>query len=157
METLKIKKIVEDLEDINYTRDGDAALDLRASGKWIINLDENKEEIINNEYEIKPNERILIKTGIKIEIPKWHYGQIKDRSGLAMKYGLNIMGGVIDENYRDEIGVIMINHGSKSYKLIKNERIAQMIIKKYTKVNVEYVDELNKTAREGGFGSSGTI
>ena len=154
---MKIKKVVGDLDEIKYLREGDAAIDLRASGIWIINLDADKKEVVNNEYEIKPNERILIKTGIKVAIPQGHYGHIKARSGLAMKHGLDTIGGVIDENYREEIGVIMINHGDKNYKLSKNERIAQMVIKNYTKVKIEYVDELDKTNREYGFGSSGTI
>ena len=153
---LKVKNLVDGLDKISYNKEGDAAIDLRASGNWIIDLDSNKRELIREYYDIMPSERILIKTGIKVAIPQGHYGHIKDRSGLAFKHGLHVLAGVIDENYRDEIGVVLVNLGKNNYKLTKNERIAQMIIKKYEKVGIAYVDELDKTIRDGGFGSSGT-
>ena len=153
---LKVKNLVEGLDKINYGKDGDAAVDLRASGNFIIDLDSDKKEINSLEYEIKPGERILVKTGIKVAIPAGNYGHISGRSGLAMKHGLQPLAGIIDENYRDEIGVVLINFGSKSYKITKNERIAQMIIKPYTKVDVEYVNSLDLTNRDAGFGSSGS-
>ena len=153
---LKVKNLVDGLDKISYNKEGDAAIDLRASGNWIIDLDSNKRELIREYYDIMPSERILIKTGIKVAIPQGHYGHIKDRSGLAFKHGLHVLAGVIDENYRDEIGVVLVNLGKNNYKLTKNERVAQMIIKRYEKVDIEYVDELDKTIRDGGFGSSGT-
>src|SRR3989344_1207968 len=106
---LKVKSVVNNLDKVSYGREGDAAIDLRASGNWIINLDNERKEINSNEYELKPNERILIKTGIKVVIPKGNYGHISGRSGLAMKHGLQPLGGIIDENYREEIGVILVN------------------------------------------------
>lgn len=153
---LKVKNIVEGLDKINYNKEGDAGIDLRASGNFVINLDFDKKDISQEAYFINPGERILIKTGIKVAIPNGCYGHIKDRSGLAFKNGLHVMAGVIDENYRDEIGVVMINLGKKEYKLTKNERIAQMIIKKYERVQIEHVEDLDKTNRDGSFGSSGT-
>src|SRR3989344_6627958 len=153
---LKVKNLVDGLDKISYTKEGDAAIDLRASGNWIIDLDSSKRELIREYYDIMPSERILIKTGIKVAIPQGHYGHIKDRSGLAFKHGLHVLAGVVDENYREEIGVVLVNLGKNNYKLTKNERVAQMIIKRYEKVDIEYVDELDKTIRDGGFGSSGT-
>ncbi len=154
-EILRVKSLEEGLDKVSYIREGDAAIDIRASGIWVVDLDSDKKELKQNEYEIKPGERILIKTGIKVAIPDGFYGSIRDRSGLAFKHGLHTIAGVIDETYRDELGVVMVNLGTQPYKLMKNERIAQMIIAKYERVRIEYVDELDKTVRNGGFGSSG--
>ena len=153
---LKVKNTVEGLDKIGYSKEGDAGIDLRASGGFVINLDFEKKDIIQDCYFINPGERILIKTGIKVAIPQGHYGHIKDRSGLAFKNGLHVLAGVIDENYREEIGVVLVNLGKNEYKITKNERIAQMIIKKYERVNIENVEDLDKTNRDAGFGSSGT-
>ncbi|MEK6948327.1 MAG: dUTP diphosphatase [Nanoarchaeota archaeon] len=155
MENLKIKSLA-DIDKINYSRDGDAALDLRASGVWIIDLDSEKKEIVQDEYELKPNERVVICTGIVVAVPKGCYGSVRDRSGLAFNHGLHTLAGVLDENYRGELRVIIVNLGSRTYKLTKNERIAQLIIMEYKKVNVEYVDELDDTNRgNSAYGSSG--
>ena len=155
MATLKIKNL-NDMDKINYSREGDAAVDLRASGKFIIDLDFNKEEIEKDSYLINPGERILVKTGIQVEIPEGHFGNIKDRSGNAFNHGIHVLGGVIDENYRGEIGVILVNLSKKDFKINKNDRVAQMIISEYKKVNIEHVQELNETNRnKDGFGSSG--
>jgi len=153
--TLKIKSLEDSVERI-FQSEGDAGLDLRVSGNFIIDLDGEKKEVIQDFYEIKPTERILVKTGVAVAIPKGCWGEIKDRSGNALKYGLHILGGVIDETYRGEIGVILINLGSNVYRVNKNDRIAQMIISEYKSVNVEYVNELDNTTRgQGGFGSTG--
>ena len=147
---------VSDVEDVGYQKDGDAAIDLRASGTFIINLDEAKKEISGESYEIKPNERILVKTGIKVQIPKGHWGNIRDRSGLAFKHGIHHLAGVIDETYRGEIGVVVVNMGKKPYKITKNERIGQMIIAPYANVDIEYVKELDESNRgSSGYGDSG--
>ncbi len=153
---LKIKQVVEEIDKVSYSKEGDAAIDLRASGNFITDLDNlSKKELTSDYYYLEPKERILIKTGIKVALPKGHYGHIKDRSGLAFKQGLHVLAGVIDENYREEIGIVLINLGNNAYKIMKNEKIAQMIIKEYKKVNITYVDELDETNREAGFGSSG--
>ncbi|MBS3167935.1 dUTP diphosphatase [Candidatus Woesearchaeota archaeon] len=153
---LKIIKLVEGLDDICYSRQGDCGLDLRASGRWIVDLDSSKKEIEQDKYQLKPGERILIKTGIKMAIPQGYWGNIRDRSGLAFKHEIHTLGGVIDSNYREEISVIVVNHGILSYDLTKNERIAQIIIQKYETVQVHYVQDLDSTNRSDGFGSSGT-
>lgn len=156
MTKIRIIKLKEELTDINYSREGDAGIDLRASGIWVIDLDGDQKEIEQEEYEIKPMERIMIKTGVKIALEKGHWGSLRDRSGLSGKHGLHTLSGVLDETYRGEINVVMINLGAKSYKLIKNEKIAQLIIMPYAKVEIEYVKELEETNRDlNGFGSSG--
>ena len=93
-----------------------------------------------------------------VEIPKGYWGNIRDRSGLAFKYGLHNLAGVIDETYRGEIGVVMTNLGENPYVIKKNERIAQMIITPYERVNIESVEALEDSNRnENGFGSSGKL
>jgi dUTP pyrophosphatase len=152
---LKIKKL-GDVSDVGYSKKGDAAIDLRASGVWVINHDENEQELSLDEYTIQPGERIFIKTGIMVELPKGHWGNILERSGLAIKNGLQLIGGVVDENYRGEIGVIMLNTSRNPYTIKKNDRIAQMVIQPYINADIEYVDELDNTNRgKTGFGASG--
>jgi len=136
---LKVKKLVENAKLPERKREGDAGLDLYCI----------------EDVEILPNEIKLISTGIAIEIPKGYFGLIKDRSGLASK-GLHVLAGVVDENYRGEVKVVMINLGKEKIKLEKFSRIAQLIIIPYAKVEVEEVEELSETERGGkGFGSSG--
>lgn len=155
MPVLHIKKIT-DIDTPSYSREGDAAIDLRASGRWIIALDAGGKLVEQDKRTINPGERILVKTGIHIAIPKGHYGSIRDRSGIAYNHGLSTMGGVIDETYRGEIGVILHNHSSKEYTIAKNERIAQMIIMPYTTCEIQEVDDLDATNRsDGAYGSSG--
>lgn len=160
METqiLKIKKLKPEIDNIKFINEGDAGIDLRASGHFTTNLDfaVEKKEIENEFYYLEPGERVLVKTGIIAKIPKGHFGSIRGRSGLALNNGIQILGGVIDEAYRGEIGVILINTGKKPYQIKKNERIAQMIIQPYTKVEIQHHEELNKTERsDAGFGNSG--
>lgn len=107
---------------------------------------------------IKPNERKLIHTGIKIQLPENTEGQIRPRSGLALKHGITVLNspGTIDEGYRGEIGVILINHGSGEFKVEEGMKIAQLVIKPIIQVEVTEVLELTETTRgEGGFGSTG--
>ena len=154
-QTIKIKRVA-DVEPINYANEGDAGIDLRASGKWIVDLDSDKKEIEQESYELKPSERILVKTGIIAEIPKGFWGNIRDRSGLAFNHGIHTIGGVIDETYRGEIGIIIVNSSKKNYVISKNERIAQMIITPYIAADIAHVEELTESGRAaGGFGSTG--
>lgn len=105
---------------------------------------------------IKPNETELLKTGVAVEIPSGHYGQLHDRSGVAIKTSLCTKGGVIDENYRGEIGIVLVNTGNKYEVITLGTKIAQMVIIPVPKVKVVVVKELSKTDRgEKGFGSSG--
>ena len=149
-------KYIRDVEKIKYNREGDAAIDLRAAGAWTIELDKEQKEIEQQSYALSPGERILVKTGVSMAIPKGHWGSIRDRSGLALNNGIHCLGGVIDENYRGEIGVVIANLGSKQIVLQKNDRIAQIIISPYTKTNITEVQEHSTTTRNSdGFGSSG--
>lgn len=107
---------------------------------------------------IPPLSRGIVKTGIVLEIPESYYGRIAPRSGLAAKYGIDVLAGVIDSSYRGEIGVVLFNSdSSNSFTVNMGDRIAQLIIEShYNPVFVEVL-ELTETNRgEGGFGSSGT-
>jgi dUTP pyrophosphatase len=106
---------------------------------------------------IYPQERMLIKTGIVLEIPESFYGRIAPRSGLALKNGIDVMAGVIDSDYRGEIGVILYNTDKNTPFHIKiGDRIAQLIIEKYYTFDLQKEQIINSTERgSGGFGSTG--
>lgn len=140
--TLKIKRIDKKAILPNYAHEGDAGLDLYSINELVLN----------------PGERGLIHTGIQLELPKNTEAQIRPRSGLALKHGITSLNspGTIDEGYRGEIGVILINHGNESFKVEVGMKIAQMVIKPVFKVNVIESDDLSDSERsEKGFGSSG--
>jgi dUTP pyrophosphatase len=101
--------------------------------------------------------RKLVKTNISIAIPEGYYGRIAPRSGLAYKNGIDVLAGVIDSDYRGDIGVILLNTDHNlDFEVNVGDRIAQIIIEKYHSVNWETVETLDATVRsEGGFGSSG--
>ncbi|MFH1917187.1 MAG: dUTP diphosphatase [Nanoarchaeota archaeon] len=152
---LKIKQIIPDVTLPSYAHEGDAGLDLRASGTWIINLDTVHEEVTTDTLTLHPGERVIAKTGIALELPKGTWGNIRDRSGLG-RQGIHVLGGVVDENYRGEIQVVLVNLGKKPYDLTKNERIAQLIIAPYIALTIKKVKELTETKRAtGGFGHTG--
>lgn len=113
----------------------------------------------NENVLLEPGEYKLVKTGIKMEIPRGFEGQIRPRSGLAFKYGITVLNspGTIDADYRGEIGVLLINHGKELFKIQKGDRIAQMVLAAHARAPFEYVTDLTETDRgEGGFGSTGT-
>lgn len=142
MYTLKVKKLNEDAIIPRFAHKGDAGMDLYAI-----------EEVI-----IPKNETRLIKTGISIELPKMTEAQVRPRSGLALKHSITVLNspGTIDEGYRGEIGVILINHGKEDFIVNKHMKIAQMVIKPIYEVNIEEVKSLSDTDRgNGGFGSTG--
>ena len=141
---------------LEYSHKGDAGIDLRSSGIFIVDLDENKKELVSDSYELMPGDRILVKTGIVMEIPSGYFGNIRDRSGLAFKHGIHTLAGIIDEEYRGEIGVVLMNLGKKPFLIEKGDRIAQIIITPYKCVELCKVEILTDTVRgEGGFGSTG--
>ena len=110
------------------------------------------------EVVLKPMERKLIHTGIKIQLPKNTEAQIRPRSGLALKTGITVLNtpGTIDEGQRGEIGITLINLGTEEFKVEEGMKIAQMVIKPTLSLEVEEVVELTETSRgEGGFGSTG--
>ena len=130
-----------------YKTENSAGLDLRA--------------LLDKPMIIKPMERVLIPTGIFLEIPNGFEGQVRARSGLSIKYGLTMVNGVgtVDSDYRGELKVPMINLGSEEFKVESGDRIAQIVFAKYETVSFESVDsteDLEKTERgTGGFGHTG--
>lgn len=127
-----------------YATEGSAGLDICA--------------YIEDDIILKPLQRKLISTGIKIALPVGFEAQIRPRSGLALNYGITVLNspGTIDSDYRGEIGVVLINLGNDDFVIKNGMKIAQMVLVQYTKVNWDKVEELPKTIRnEGGFGSTG--
>lgn len=106
---------------------------------------------------IMPHARALIKTGLSLSIPDGYYGRIAPRSGLAYKHGIDVLAGVIDADYRGELGVILYNSGMNDFEINEGDRVAQLIIEKCHKVEWIEVNELETSVRsEGGFGSTGS-
>ncbi|XP_059614436.1 deoxyuridine 5'-triphosphate nucleotidohydrolase, mitochondrial [Phlebotomus argentipes] len=99
----------------------------------------------------------LVKTDIQIQVPEGCYGRVAPRSGLAHKNFIDVGAGVIDEDYRGNVGVILFNHSDIDFKVTKGDRIAQLICEKIFYPEVEEVQSLSETERgSGGFGSTGT-
>ena len=107
-------------------------------------------------FVLQPNERRLISTGLAVTLPVGTWGEIKPRSGLAVSHGIDVMAGVIDQDYIGEIKVLLVNTGNRPLKCQAGERIAQMVIQPYAAPNIMVVPQLVETHRgEGGFGSTG--
>lgn len=107
---------------------------------------------------LQPMERALIPTGLYIELPAGYECQIRPRSGLALKKGISLVNtpGTVDADYRGEIGVIVINLSSEPFVVNNGERICQMVIKQYTRVEWEQAESLEETSRgDGAFGHTG--
>lgn len=139
---LKIKLIHDEAKLPYRANEGDAGLDLFSIEEKII----------------KAGEAELVRTGIQIELPEGTEAQIRPRSGLAVKHSITVLNspGTIDEGYRGEIKIILINHGKKDFKVEKHMRIAQMIIAPVLQVELVQTEILSNTGRDkGGFGSSG--
>lgn len=127
-----------------YATEHSAGLDLRAH--------------IQDSITLKPLERIMVPTGLFIELPSGYEAQIRPRSGLAAKHGISIVNtpGTIDSDYRGEIRVILVNLSSQPFILNPGERIAQMVIARYERISWKQADQLSETERgSGGFGSTG--
>ncbi len=127
-----------------YETSGSAGMDIRAN--------------LNQMVVIEPLGRVLIKTGLFLELPNGFEAQIRTRSGMALKKGLSVLNspGTIDADYRGEIGVILVNISNEEKKIKNGDRIAQMIIAKIEQPKLIEVTELNETKRgAGGFGSTG--
>jgi len=108
------------------------------------------------DYILKPMERAIIKTGLQMEIPEGYFGSIRDRSGLAARYSIHVLAGVIDSHYRGEVGVVLVNLDRGEFRINKKDRIAQMLIQPIERVILKEVEELSNTLRgQGGFGSTG--
>ena len=113
---------------------------------------------IDEPITLKSLERVLVKTGLFISLPKGYEAQIRPRSGLAFKNGITVLNtpGTIDADYRGEIGIILVNLSTQEFTINDGDRIAQMVIAKHENAVWQEVDNLDETNRgEGGFGSSG--
>nr|XP_022899664.1 deoxyuridine 5'-triphosphate nucleotidohydrolase, mitochondrial [Onthophagus taurus] len=111
------------------------------------------------DYVIQPHGKEIVDLGLKIELPKGCYGRIAPRSGLAAKNFIDVGAGVIDEDYRGVLKVVLFNHSNMPFEVKKGDRIAQLICEKilYPELIEVDVNELQDTVRgEGGFGSTGT-
>ena len=107
---------------------------------------------------VAPGERRLIPTGLIFEIPEGHEGQVRPRSGLALKYGISIVNspGTIDSDFRGEVGIVLINHGAEPYLVEPLSRIAQIVIARVAQLPIEEAESLTETSRgAGGYGSTG--
>ncbi|MCX2496248.1 dUTP diphosphatase [Pedobacter sp. PF22-3] len=113
---------------------------------------------ITAEIILKPLQRLLVPTGLFIELPIGYEAQIRPRSGLAYKHGISIVNspGTIDADYRGEIKVLLVNLSDTDFKIVNGDRIAQMVVAKHETVSWQSVTELGETARgEGGYGHTG--
>jgi dUTP pyrophosphatase len=106
--------------------------------------------------DIRPGAQAMIPTGLSVAIPSGHYGRIAPRSGLAAKHGIQVHAGVVDSDYRGEMRVCLINHGSEMVEFKPGDRIAQLIIERCLITPAAWADDLDSTERgQGGFGSTG--
>ena len=113
---------------------------------------------ITEEITLKPLQRLLVPTGLFIELPIGYEAQIRPRSGLAYKHGISIVNspGTIDADYRGEIKVLLVNLSDTDFKIVDGDRIAQMVVAKHETVSWQPVTELGETARgKGGYGHTG--
>ena len=139
---LKFKSLSGSLP--TYATDGASGMDLRA--------------FIDEPITLKPMERRLIPTGLFVQIPEGYEGQVRARSGLAIKHGIGLVNsiGTIDSDYRGELKIPVINFGNESFTINSGDRVAQLVIAAYERVTPIIVSELDETDRgEGGFGHTG--
>ena len=139
-----IKRLNSRVKLPEYKTSGSSGLDLMA--------------FIENPIKIVPNTVKLIPTGLSIAIPEDLEIQIRPRSGLAVKSSIGVLNspGTIDSDYRGELKIILFNHGNKDFIVNNNDRVAQMVLTPFIKMELEEVDQLPETIRgAGGFGSTG--
>lgn len=143
---MKVKIVNKSLNQLpDYATEYSAGMDLRAS--------------LEAPAELLPMQKMLVPTGLFIELPHGYEAQVRPRSGLAAKFGITVLNtpGTIDSDYRGEIKVILINLSGEKFVINPGERIAQMIIAPFIRVAWEQSDSLNDTERgEGGFGHTGS-
>lgn len=141
---VEIKIVTKTGQVPEYETSGSAGMDLRA----------NLEEPVV----LEPGERRLIETGLFIEIPDGYEAQVRARSGLSIKHGITLINGIgtVDSDFRGELKVPLVNLGQEAFVIENGDRIAQMVIAKYSKVTWKIADSLSETERgEGGFGHTG--
>mgnify|MGYP001576281381 CR=1 FL=1 len=140
---ITVQKLNADAKIPAYAHDGDAGVDLYST----------------IDYTLAPGRRVLVPTGLKIAIPHGYEGQVRPKSGLALKHGITVLNtpGTVDAPYRGEVGVILINLDPKTaYEIKKGEKVAQMVFNKVEYAAFTEAAELSATTRgEGGYGSTG--
>ena len=145
MERIKVKIINKSHHPLpSYEIFSSAGMDVRA--------------FLSKPVVLQPLERALIPTGLYIQLPHGYECQIRPRSGLALKHGITLVNtpGTVDADYRGEIGIIVINLSKEPFTINDGERICQMVIKQYTRIEWEETDRLDETQRgDGGFGHTG--
>lgn len=144
MTILKIKRLAHNRFVPEYKTEGAAGMDLCAA--------------IDEPIILKPLERTLVPTGLKIELEHGYEAQIRPRSGLSIKHGITLINcvGTIDEDYRGEVCIPVVNLSNETYTIQPDERVAQMIIARVEQAKIEVTTELTETVRgTGGFGSTG--
>lgn len=105
---------------------------------------------------VPPRGRAVVKTGLQVRVPAGCYGRVAPRSGLAVKKGIDVGAGVVDADYRGEVGVVLFNFGEEEFKVSVGDRVAQLVLEKISTVGVQLVEKLDETERgAGGFGSTG--
>jgi dUTP pyrophosphatase len=142
---MKIKIVNQSKHPLpEYSTGLSAGMDLRAS--------------LDKPMTMDPGKRVLVPTGLFIELPPGYEAQIRPRSGLALKSGVSVLNtpGTIDADYRGEVGIILINLSDEPFQINDGERICQMVIARHEMAEWEPTESLNETVRgEGGFGHTG--
>jgi len=147
MATLRVYRMRADAVIPRYKTSGAAGMDLAAC--------------LTTPLTLGPGGTARVPTGLRIAVPAGHEGQVRPRSGLAARHGVTVLNapGTIDEDYRGEVQVLLVNHGSEAFTIESGDRIAQLIVAPVTQVEIEAVEDeaaLGGTERgEGGFGSTG--
>ncbi len=144
---VKFKRLDKQFSDIpvpSYSTEHSAGMDVRAA--------------LSNDMVVKPGDVVLVPTNLSVEIPVGYEIQVRPRSGLAIKHGIDILNspGTIDSDYRGEVKIILFNFGKEEFVIKRGERIAQLVLSKVYQARLQEVEELNETKRgSGGFGHTG--
>jgi len=137
---VKVKKLKGNAVVPKYAHEGDAAMDLFAA----------------EDYVVGAGKRVLVSTGIAMELPEGYWANIRGKSGLAFKKGISILGGVIEHIYRGEYGVVVLNTGDEDFVIRVGDKVAQVVVAPVASVGVEVVGELSDSVRgDGAWGSTG--
>jgi dUTP pyrophosphatase len=144
--TVLIRRLphAKDLPLPSYATAGAAGMDLHAANE--------------TDIELRPGARMMVPTGLSIELPEGLEAQVRPRSGLAVNHGITVLNtpGTVDSDYRGEIKVILVNLGGETFTVTRGMRIAQMVIARHERVTLTEVESLSDTARgAGGHGSTG--
>ena len=141
---VKFKKLGNNIETPQYATEQSAGMDLRA--------------VLDEPVTLRRRDRKVVMTDLSIALPRGFEAQVRPRSGLAAKHGITVLNtpGTIDADYRGNIGVILINLSNEPFTINNGDRIAQLVVSKYERVEWVEVDDLDETGRgSGGFGSTG--